>query len=133
MSDALTTISFIAADAREFETAARSDGFDAADALRLVGEIAERAEKRVAGIPKGAPLAVFAILSQDGVCEDVLDMVENCFEHVIRDRASALAVRAKLQAAADATPADADDAEAAFRDRALDQMDLIDAHFPQRD
>jgi len=133
MSNARTTIAHIAAEAREFHDAARSDGFDAADALELLGEIADDADKRIAEIPTNAPIAVFAVLSQDVVCDDVLDIVENCFDHVVRDRGCALAVRAKLQGAVDALGTDPDSAEETFRDRMLDQIDLIDARFPNRD
>lgn len=130
MSNARTTIAHIAADAREFHDTAVGDGFDASDALSLLGEIADDAEKRIAGIPANAPIAVFAVLAQDTVCEDVLDIVENCFDHIVRDRACALAVRAKLQAAVDGLGSMPDSAEAEFRDRALDRIDLIDAVHP---
>lgn len=47
--------------------------------------------------PASTPIAVLAILSAECVCEDVLDIVENCFEHVVRYRDSAMAVRDKLR------------------------------------
>lgn len=133
MSNARTTIAHIAAGAREFHDAAVTDGFDASDALSLLGEIAADAERRIAAIPANAPIAVFAVLSQDVVCDDVLDIVENCFDHIVRDRTCALAVRAKLQAAADGLGPDPDPAEAVLRDRMLDRIDLIDAVHPKAD
>lgn len=127
MANAVSTLALIAADCREFTDAAASDGFDPADALRIVRETAERAERRTAGIPRNAPLLVGAILSAESVCDDLLDLLEAHPDMVRRDRESAEAVRAKLRAALDAIPTDPDAAEAEFRDRILDRIDLISA------
>jgi hypothetical protein len=126
MSNALLTLSHIADDARDFRDAARLDGAGTGDAMRLIDDMAEKAGKRIAAVPRGAPIAVFAILTQDGVCDDVLDMVENCFAHVVRDRESAIAVSAKLQAAVDDAPADPDPCETESMERALYLIAMID-------
>jgi hypothetical protein len=97
MTTTVSILSQIALDAREFADAARTDGFDPADALDQIVDIAKLAEKKLDGIPLDAPIAVLAILGSESMCDDVLDMVEFCFEHVVRDRTSALAVQAKLQ------------------------------------
>lgn len=98
MTTTISILSQIALDAREFADAAQTEGFDAADALDQILDIAKLAEKKLEGIPLNAPIAVLAILGSKTMCDDVLDMVEYCFEHVLRDRDGALAVKAKLDA-----------------------------------
>lgn len=98
MTTTVSILSQIALDAREFADAARTDGFDPADALDQIVDIAKLAEKKLDGIPLDAPIAVLAILGSTSMCDDVLDMVEFCIEHVLRYRDSALAVKAKLDA-----------------------------------
>jgi hypothetical protein len=96
MTTTVSILSQIALDAREFADAARTDGFDPSDALDQIVDIAKLAEKKLDGIPLDAPIAVLAILGSTSMCDDVLDMVEFCIEHVLRYRDSALAVKAKL-------------------------------------
>jgi hypothetical protein len=96
MTTTISILSQIALEAREFSDAALTDGFDAADALDQILDIAKLAEKKLEGIPLNAPIAVLAILGSETMCDDVLDMVEFCFDHVLRDREGALAVKAKL-------------------------------------
>jgi len=96
MTTTISILSQIALDAREFTDAALTEGFDPADAHDQILDIANLAEKKLEGIPLNAPIAVLAILGSETMCDDVLDMVEFCFEHVLRDREGALAVKAKL-------------------------------------
>jgi predicted RNA-binding Zn ribbon-like protein len=135
MSNALITLSQIEADAREFAEAARTDGFDASEALDRIEEIASYAKKRIDGIPAGSNVLVAAILMQDTICDDVIDLAENNLDMVLRERDGAVAVRTKLQGFVDLygspdseTAAHAaSSAEGEAYDRCLDLIDKIDA------
>ncbi len=108
MSDALSTLSAIASDGREFAETARNDGFDPADAVDLIEDTIRRAETRAKRAPTGSNLVVAAILMQDGVCDDVLDVIERCFDIVVREPLGARAVRDRLKEFVDAYgPSDA--------------------------
>jgi hypothetical protein len=98
MTTTISILSQIALDAREFADAAQTEGFDAADALDQILDIAKLAEKKLEGIPLDAPIAVVTILGCETMCDDVLDMIELCIDHVLRHRDGAIAVKAKLDA-----------------------------------
>jgi hypothetical protein len=101
MKTTTSVLSTIALDAREFADAAATDGFDPADALEQIIDIANAAEKKLAGIPLDAPIAVLAILGSESMCPDVIAMIEGCYEQVVRYTDAARAVKAKLQAFVD--------------------------------
>lgn len=135
MSNALITLAHIVADGNEFVMSARRDGFDAAEALQQIEDLAELASKRIAGIPAGSNILVSAILMQDTICEDVLDLADENLDMILRERDGAVAVRAKLQGFVDLygspdseTAAHAaSSAEGDAYDRCLDLIDKIDA------
>lgn len=135
MSNALITLSQIEADAREFAESARADGFDASEALDRIEEIASYAKKRIDGIPTGSNILVAAILMQDTICDDLIDLAEDNLDMVLRDRDGAIAVRDKLKGFVDLYGAPDDEtaahaassAEGEAYDRCLDLIDKIDA------
>lgn len=135
MSNALITLSHIAANASEFAKNARQDGFHGAEALKEIEDAADLASKRIAGIPTNANILVAAILMQDTICDDVLDLADENLDMVLRERDGAIAVRTKLQGFVDLygspdseTAAHAaSSAEGEAYDRCLDLIDKIDA------
>lgn len=135
MSNALITLAHIVADGNEFVMSARRDGFDAAEALQQIEDLAELASKRIAGIPAGSNILVAAILMQDTICDDLIDLAEDNLDMVLRDRDGAIAVRDKLKGFVDLYGAPdsetaahaASSAEGKAYDRCLDLIDKIDA------